>query len=199
MADTLDLLTLTEGKAALNETTTDRDTEIAQYITAVSRRLDELCGAIVKRTVSDELHPGGSDFILLRQAPASASSTTSITSVYEYTGGTATTLTAETVSSASSDNYSFNTELGQVRRRSSWTGRSFLPQNVVVTYAAGRYANTAAVDAKFKTAAAVMLQHLWRPGQGFGGSYSDAPLSGFAVPHAVLELLADELQGPVVA
>lgn len=199
MADTLDVISLAEGKAALNITDTNNDTELAVYITAVSRRLDDICGPIVKRDVTDELYPGGLAQLALTQAPASDTATTTISAVTEYSGGTAQALAAESLTSSTSYDFTFDATTGLLSRRAGWSDATFGAQRVKVTYAAGRYADTASVDAKFKLAAQIMLQHVWRPGQGFGGSYSDAPLSGFAVPNAVAELLADEMQPPTVA
>lgn len=197
MADTLDVLTLAEAKSALNITNSDQDTEVAIYITAVSRRLDDLCGAIVKRTITDEEYPGGLPQIALRHAPASDTATTTVSAVTEYSAGTAQALTAETLTASTSYDYAIDASTGILTRRSTWTDSTFGNQRVKVTYAAGRYATTAAVDPKFKLAASIMLIHLWRSGQGFGSTL-DIP-QGFAVPNAVIELLSDELQAPVVA
>lgn len=200
MADTLDLVTLAEAKSALNIVDTTHDTELASFITAVSRRLDDLCGPIVKRTVTDELHAGGTESVILRQAPAAESATTTITSVKEYSAGTATTLTAETVTTSTTDDYSFDPTTGVLRRRSTWSNRDFATQNVVVTYSAGRYASTAAVDPKFKQAAGIMLAHLWRSTQGISGRFGPGEVltTPFALPNAVVDLLAGEIQPPVV-
>lgn len=206
MADTLDVISLTEGKSALNiqSSDTSQDTELAAYITAVSRRLDELCGPIVKRTITAEEYPGGGGAIHLRHAPVSVNSTTTITSVSEYSSGTATALTAETLAASTSYDYRFDATTGLLSRRASWSDTNFGSQRVVVTYAAGRYANTAAVDAKFKQAASIMLAQLWRKEQGVGGSatfgvQAETGIPTFSVPNAVLELLGDELRPPSLA
>jgi hypothetical protein len=88
-----------------------------------------------------------------------------------------------------------------------WPGR----QNVVLSYVAGRVANTASVPALFKRAAAVTLVHLWRQTAGawalrenvFSNAPEDvlAPMAPWAVPRAALQLLAHELRpgaGPLV-
>lgn len=191
------MLSLDEAKKALNISNGDQDTELAIYITAVSRRLDDLCGPIVKRTITDEEYPGGVPQIVLRHAPASETATTTVSAVTEYSGGTAQVLAAETLTGSTSYDYMVDATTGILKRRSTWTDTTFGNQRVKVTYSAGRYASTATVDAKFKLAASIMLIHLWRSGQGFGATL-DIP-QGFAVPNAVIELLSDELQGPVIA
>lgn len=197
---------MAEAKLALNIQSGDtaQDTELAAYITAVSRRLDELCGAIVKRTITAEEYPGGTGSIYLRWAPVSPNATTTITSVSEYSSGTATALAAETLTVSTGYDFRFDATQGTLTRRSSWGDSTFGSQRVVVTYAAGRYAATANVDPKFKTAAAIMLAQLWRKEQGVGGSatfgvQSESGVPTFSVPNAVLELLGDELRPPAVA
>lgn len=203
----LDVISLTEAKRALNIQSTDttQDTELASYISAVSQALDDRCGAIVKRTITatyapDEYRNGS---LILTEAPASRTADNSVTTVTEYSGGTAQVLTAETVSASSSYDYAFNPRTGIISRRSTWGDTTFASQNVVVVYVAGRYANTASVSQKFKQAAAIMLTHLWRGEQGVGGSATFTPLASgiptFSVPNAVLELLEGELRPPAVA
>lgn len=208
MADTLDLLTLDEGKRALNIPLADTtfDTEVASYITAVSQRIDDLCGPVVQRTITGETHDGGAAYIFPVHTPV-----VSVTSIAQYLSGTATTLTAETVSSSTSSNYLLTdagTHASLVRRRSSWSDSVFPAgrANVVITYVAGRFANTAGVSPKFKQGAAKMLSVMWKGDQGagtvtFGAPVDDGDLGiiGFAIPRAVLELLAEEIRPRVVA
>lgn len=200
MADTLDVVTLAEAKAALNITATTWDSaELPSYITAVSRRIDTIAGPVVNRAVTDTLD-GGRRTVRLTKAPVSA-----VTSVTEYENTTATVLTAESTSSQVANQYVLRSGAGVVIRRSSG-GDALFPQgrgNVVVVYTAGRAATTAAVDSLFKQAAAIMLANLWRTEQGGGtkeyGQFIPAPSGSFptfAVPNAVIELLADELAAP---
>ncbi|HEU5394701.1 MAG TPA: hypothetical protein VFV36_07840, partial [Candidatus Methylomirabilis sp.] len=83
MADTYDLLTLTEAKSVLrigvNDTTLD--TELARVITAVSRRIDEGIGPTVVRAVTSERHQGGRSSVELHHGPVQA-----VGSVLEYQG-----------------------------------------------------------------------------------------------------------------
>lgn len=199
--DTLDVLTPTEAKAALNITIATLDAELGRYITAVSRKLDDLCGPIVLRTITAELYKRSEDrfdtYIQLRNAPASLTSATTITSATEYSSGTAQVLAAETLTASTSNDYDFHQRTGILHRRSGFCDVRFADV-VSVTYSAGRYASTSVVDRKFKEAAGTFLQHLWRPEQGTGSvtfpgeNVSGVP--GFLVPNAVLDMLADEIQ-----
>lgn len=207
MADTLDLISLDEAKRALNIPLADTtfDTEVASYVTAVSQGLDDLCGPVVHRTITDEVHDGGLDYILPIRTPVA-----SVTTVKQYLSGTATTLTAETVAVSTTNDYllvAVGTHGATIRRRSTWSDSVFPAGrgNVVITYVAGRFANTAAVSPKFKQGAAKMLAHMWRGDQGAGTSTFGAPVDqpvfglGFAIPNAVVELLADERKPPAMA
>ena len=56
----------------------------------MSRRLDRLCGPIVQRTITDEVHPGGCPSIRVRHWPVA-----SFTTVTEYDATTPAVLTRE--------------------------------------------------------------------------------------------------------
>lgn len=171
MADTLDVLTIAEARTAVGlGSDTSKDTVLAAWVTAVSRQLDQLCGPIVKRTVTDELHDGGSYSIRLNRRPVY-----SITTISEYTNTTAQALTAETNATKTAYNFLHDGTTGTLnsgvilRRNSNsdanWTaGR----RNVAVTYEAGRAADTASVDAKFKQAASMLLRTAWVGEQASG-------------------------------
>ncbi|MEV5538480.1 hypothetical protein AB0L13_16615 [Saccharopolyspora shandongensis] len=204
----LDVISLDEAKQAVNVTgTTEHDTELALWITAVSQRLDELVGPVVVRTITGEAHDGGRCLVMLAHYPV-----TSITSVSEYDSGTQVPLTAETLTTRPAagylaDRYEPNPALLSrfVRRRSNGADAEFAAGrgNVVVSYSAGRFADTASVDPRFKAAANLMLINLWRSQQSSVGSVGefDTPMSNFptfAVPRAVREMLARELQEPIV-
>lgn len=170
MADTLDVLSLAEGKQAVNITTTDHDDEIARHITAVSRILDAECGPVVQRTITAEIHQGrGTPSLWVNHPPV-----VSVTTVREAIGGTITNLSAVAFG-GTTDGYYLNPDLmGQIGRRyggqpSAW-GRD---SQVEFTYVAGRYANTAAVDARFKTCAASILRRLWKREAGTWAQSSD--------------------------
>lgn len=204
MAAVLDVLTLVEGKAALNLAGTSQyDGEIPVWITATSLALDAKVGPIVKRTVTDEFHDGRGSYFYTRLYPV-----LTFTTVTEYNGTTATVLSVETNASKPSpgylaEQYEPNPALlsGRIRRRGSGFDAWF-PEgsgNIVVTYVAGRFEDTAAVDERFKSAARLTLQNLWnsqRPNLGDVGEF-EVPQSNwprFAIPNAVRQMLANEWQ-----
>lgn len=198
MADTLDVLTLAEGQAAVVDTSAGGVTKLEAWITAVSRRIDDLCGPVVIRTITDERHFGNTDTLFLHHHPVQ-----SVTTVTEYASGTGTVLTAETLAAAGT--YLYDSRLGTLTRRSSWSTSTF-GQDVLVTYVAGRYATTEDVDPLFKQAAVIMLTHLWRSAGTGRGEVFDAVEGAnifgtptFAVPRAALELLGSEVKAPAIA
>lgn len=208
------ILNQAEARAALNlpaDPPSSDDPRIDQQVAvlngAVSARLDESCGAVVRRTITAELHDGGWDTVRLKH-PAAA-----LTTVVEYQATTPVTLTRETVGTAPSDGYYAdphqpNPSLfsGTLRRRSGGSDTCFYRGrgNIAVTYSAGRFTSTATVTERFKQAAAFTLLHLWKPssaqwsqaapafpgGSDVGGALS--PVPGWAVPRAVKEMLRDE-------
>lgn len=199
MADTLDIITLAEGRAAVNlhASDTTQDAEVAAYITAVSRRLDQAVGPVVVRTITAETHDGSAATVRLYHPPVF-----SVTSVTEYVDTTGTVLTAEAVGVATTaNNYVLNARYGILTRRSGGSDVSFSygRSRVVITYVAGRYANTAAVDPLFKSAATIMVAHLWRREQSAEPMTAYQRSHGVAIPRVVREMLADEWRLPVMA
>lgn len=201
---TLDVISLTEAKAALNLTgTTAHDAELPGWITAVSVRLDKLIGPVVRRTVTAEQHDGGDPFILLGLHP-----NTSITSVTEYYGTEATALAAET--NVSKPENAYLTEAYQpdralfgsiVRRRSLNSDAYFVAgrRNIEVTYVAGRFADTTSVDERAKKAASLTLINSWRSQQDSTGTVGefDVPQNSFprvVVPQAARDMYPREIQ-----
>jgi hypothetical protein len=202
MADTYDLLSLSEAKTTLGlaASASDLDTAVASYVTAVSRLLDEKCGPFVQRTISSEIHSGGYIMLQLRNAPAA-----SITSCTEYQGTTAVTISVETLGTAPANGCLLDSTTGMLVRRSGGSDDIWYPgrNNVTVTYSAGRYTNTAAVDARVKRAAGMLLRHLWAMDKGSGNlmfGEIDMPIPmGYAIPNRVRELLSDFWLAPVIA
>lgn len=208
--EALDLLTYGEGAEALKigSADTENAARVQSAITAVSRRLDDLCGPIVRRTVTAETHwTAGADHINLRLRPVAA-----VTTVTEYSSsGTATTLTAETSASKPADGYLAiprnglgATLSGRIERRSGGTGACF-DQSVAVTYTAGRYTDTATVDPVFKEAAVVCLINWWQqvlsqpPVAGVDLDLPGFRFPSYAVPNAARDLLpASEVPCPVM-
>lgn len=200
MADTLDVLDLDEAKTTPGIVGNLSDARLSELVTAISRRLDRACGAVVQRTITGEAHDGGSCEIRLHH-PAYA-----FTSVTEYQGTTAVALTRETVGTAPSDGYYAEPHKpapslysGTLIRRAGGSDFPFYwgRGNVAVTYTAGRYATTAAVDPIFKRAARIMLRNLLggdEPGTVNLGEF-DVPggrFPTFAIPNAAKQLLWDE-------
>lgn len=199
MADE-DLLSITEARRAIGKDASDAsvDTLLAAIVTAVSVRLDEVCGPIVRRTIEEEAHDGGEVDVLLRYRPVSE-----VTAVVEYADTAETTLTAETNATKPVDAFVLkgNGRAGILLRRSGNADRRFPAGrgNVLVTYVAGRYDSTAEVGAKFKDAARIMLANRWQS-EEFSiadvGEY-DVPRGAFprfAIPNYVVEMLGrDEI------
>lgn len=201
MSDTLDLLTLTEAKQAIGTTVaaTDLDTTIAAYVTACSRLLDANCGPLVNRTYTAEAHNGGDYTIRLNYPPAAT-----VTTVTEYQGTTAVTVTQQTPGTLPNEGYVHDTASGYLYRTQGgidarwYQGR----QNITVTYTAGRFASTSAVDPRVKQAAGMLLRHLWAMQYGsgnimFGEAEVPVPV-GFAIPNRVREMLASYWLVPAV-
>lgn len=207
MAAPYDVLTLAEAKQALNNTaTTKYDAELEFYITATSEALDRLVGPVVQRAVVGEAHDGGGVAVYLTLFPV-----VSVDSVDEYADGVALALTRELgTAAAPTDGYSIERYVadaalfgGRVERRKSGKCARFAEGsgNVVVSYTAGRAVDTASVPALYKHAAGLMIQNYWRAQTESSGGVGefDVPQSYFprwAVPQAVKQLLADELQQP---
>ena len=204
---TLDVITLAEGKSALNLTgTTAHDAELPGWITAVSKRLDRLIGPVVRRTITERRDGGGDHRIYLAKHPI-----TSITSVTEYAGTVATVLTEETNAAKPADAYLVDTYEADptllsnvLRRRSGGVDVSFAvgARNIEVTYVAGRFATTASCDEDAKKAAGLMLLNLWRSQEDSTGQVGefDVPQSNFpafAVPRAVRQMFDGEIQDPM--
>lgn len=205
MALATDWISLDEAKAAVNITGSAFDAELALYVSAASQRLDQIAGAAVIRTVTGEAHDitrAGVTSIVLNYRPVVSAS-----SVVIYNQTTAQTLTVETNSAKTANDYLLDLAEGRLRRRSSGydaafpTGRG----NIVVTYTAGRYASTAAVAERFKLAASIYLAHLWKREQGagtvtFGGVEPDVnAIPTFGIPNVVRDLLLEEISGVMVA
>jgi len=161
----------------------------------------------VRRTVT-EIHPGGDPYVVLEQVPASRTSTTTLATVREWLGGTATVLTEETLAASSSAAFLFEVETGILYRRSNF-GPSWFPSRsrVEVVACAGRFADTASVDARFKEACGIVVAHLWRA-KAAGPAVAQESLSDgaahygvapWAIPKAAKDLLRDELRPPVLA
>jgi len=164
---------------------------IEGLVTAVSKVLDERCGPIVARTVTELHRPSGS-IIFLRGLPVGGA----VTSVSEAWSSGTPVLAAGT-------GYAVDVD-GPYAQITSWAGH-WAPR-VTVVYEAGRYATTALVAEPFVTAAQMLLQHHWRQSDGGGSETFGAPigfldsgLPSFGFPNAVRDLLVGELLPPAIA
>ncbi len=186
---TLDVLDSTEALAAISEPSADT-TLLAAYVSAVSLHLDEIAGPVVQRSVTDT-HDGGRSSVWLTGRPVS-----SITTVVE--DGTTLTTSDWHARRRSSDSTLFTGEVVRVSGDSAITWTSGLDK-VVITYVAGRFADTASVDERFKDAARLLLQNAWRAQQHAvrGLDEYDVPSTSFrkfGLPNAVRDILAGELR-----
>lgn len=207
MADK-DLLTLAEARTAVNHPAgdTSHDTVLQLYVTGITGRIDAICGPVVQRTVTDEQHDGGRSKILL-----DVQHVDSVTSVSEWSNTTETTLTEESNSTKPTSGFLLHTvtPYNWIIRRSGNADATFPfgRNNVVTTYVAGRYADTASVDETFKLAAASVLRRIWKREQSswaqttdfFTDTENPTPMRQFfrAVDPMIKELLADEVLPPV--
>lgn len=210
--DPLDVISLAEAKAVLSigESDTSNDTALALKITAASRRMDRLCGPIVQRTITNEVHPGGCQWVRLRRWPVA-----SFTTVTEYNATVSQALTLEDFDTQPAEGFlperwestptaAFN---GKIWRRAAGSYSWFPagPEAVVATYVAGRAANTAAVDPVFKEAACLALKNVWRTMESAVQALGefDVPAQNFPisiVTKAVRDACADEIiDAPAVA
>lgn len=208
-SDALNIITLGEAKNAINAdlTRTSHDDELRQWVTAVSRRIDDLCGPVVARTVAaaDKLYDGGRHAFRPKLTPVHT-----ITTLTEYSNTTSTVLTAETNATKPADGYLLDersTHDVLIRRRTS-NADSVFPagrRNIELDYDAGRYTSTGTVDPKFKTAAAAIIRRMWSRESGSwatgAGVFADQTGTvGFfrAVDPMVAEFLHDEMYPPTV-
>ena len=207
MADTLDILTLAEAKSVLHIGPLDaaNDGAVARVVTAVSRAFDQYIGPTVRRSVTSERLSGGRHLVELAWCPVYA-----ISSVVEYQGTSAVTMSEDSPGVESSDGwygerYKPDPSLysGLLARRYSghdacwWQGHG----NVVVTYTAGRSESTGTVDARIKEACAIALRNYWRSYEstiltGVDGEF-DMPAHAFptmGLPDAAKALVKDLAQ-----
>ena len=210
MADLLDILTEAEAqRAALSSDTTGHETQIARMVTAISTRIDEMCGPVVNRTVT-EYHDGGLATIWPRQTPVS-----SVTTLEHWDGATTTTFTEDTWGTAGnvdgflveqSGSYAHDS---RIYRRSSGSNALWPSghRTIRLVYVAGRAATTDDVSAKFKECAADILRRAWTREAGAWARGGDpfleagAGTTGFfkAIDPMIAEWLRDELKPPGIA
>ena len=194
----LNLLNRLDAYEAINDSATatavssDRDAEFIDiWLAAVSRRIDELCGPVVVRTVTETYSGDGRDVIYLRTPPAA--------------GVTSVTVDGSVLAADDYELDNDNRFIAKLYRNGGiWpSGR----RNIVVEYEAGRSADTETVGPLFKLAASAILRRLWAREAGAwarGGDPFEADMQGGGrffktVDPMVAEFLADEMRPPAVA
>lgn len=177
-----DLITKAEARKQLRWPalfTADDDELEQDYIPAATPVVEDVVGPVVQRAFTETL-PGGARAVLLSRAASS------ITSV--VVDGTAfTDFTPDLVA-------------GIVYGGGVLTPRYFGGGvgSVVVTYVAGKVANTGAVPKNIKLAARIIVARAWQADhQGFTSDDDQAPRmvrtpSGFEIPADALAFLADD-------
>lgn len=188
---TLDVLTQAEAFEALKGLQGGSDdVRVAALVSAISKRLDQACGPIVARTVNETFREG-SGTLFLKGRPFAGTAT--VTEAWHN----------ETPVAVAAADYLLEDD-GVSGRLSRWAG--YWGSRVTVSYSAGRFATTDAVEEPFTTAAGLLLQHFWRPAYG-GGSETFGPppgvlgtgIASFGFPDVVRDLLTGELLPPAVA
>ena len=190
-----DVISIADARAHVGLNANADATTLALFVSAASERLDELCGPIVQRTFTNELHNGGDSEIQLFNWPVA-----SIVSITEYQMKAPVPLTQETNTVKPGAGFIVNPYSGIVYRRSAGGPFRFAVGqfNVSCTYVAGRYASTSVVASRFKLAARIMVANWWRFEKGVGnqplGNADQGMFPTFSVPRAVLDLLAGDLR-----
>lgn len=166
-----DVLTQAEAASALGLTTASMTapalTRLDMLNSAVADQLDQLCGPVVRRTITSESHDGGGCQVWTRYQPVAA-----VTAVSEYRGTTETALTASSVASQPAQGFALYDE-GKIVRRNGDSDALFPTgrRNVLVTYSAGRFTHTTSSEDGFQTfkqAAALIVRDVWQSGNGMG-------------------------------
>lgn len=202
MADTYDVLTIAEARTAVGlGSSTAQDTPLAAWVTAISRQLDRLCGPIVKRTIANETHSStwGLSFIDVDFAPIY--STPGITLTEYSNAGTGVVLSAEDHDTKPTSGYLLTRRRGggytkRIERRASGRCTGF-DDSVVISYDAGRAADTASVDPLFKQAASMMLRAAWVGEQASGTQTFPEDIGALLGPK-LLNRVAALLEGEII-
>lgn len=210
--DPLDIISTAEARIAINmdADNTEHTAEIEQFVTAISRRFDEVIGPVVNRTVT-EYHDGGVAAIWPRQTPVA-----SVTTVKEWDGTTTTTLTADSWGTAGNTDGYLLEESGsyahdaRIFRRSGGSNALYGTgqRSIELVYEAGRAADTTSVDKRIKAAVGMVLRRMWKREAGMWAvapsflDNTDPELGTVffkAVDPMIAEMLPDETKPPAVA
>ena len=141
-----DIVTIAEATQYLQAAGNANSPLLDEWITAASAAVDDLCGPVVRRTVTaEEVRTFGEGRVKLAW-----SHIVSASSVIEYdSDGVAQTLSAETYASKPAEAYRFwpGAKTQWVERRQSGGASSFpIDGTLLITYVAGRFATTATVS-----------------------------------------------------
>jgi hypothetical protein len=196
---------LAEVKDHLRIPSTDRshDARLMRMIDGITPVVENITGPIVQKTYT-ETYDGGRQFISLRHRPV-----ISVTSVVEYRGGIAYTLTqVATPDLGTIYSYAFQTP-GRIVRRTVGGGVTTFPAGpdaVAVVYVAG----FATVPHNVREGALELIRvnyqytqqggrPAWGSAGGDGDNFSQQQTLGFFVPNRVRELLSPNKRHPSVA
>ncbi|MEU0716837.1 head-tail connector protein [Streptomyces lavendulocolor] len=182
----LGLFSLAEAKRHLNLTDTTQDDEVRAWVDTATEAVEWFVGPVVPRTVTEDHRFAHASSIVLRQTPVLEVATVEPI----LTGGTS-YLPADLTPPAAS---------GVVQLLSG----GILTGPLRVTYTAGRRV----VPPSIRSAALIILQHLWRtqqrpsrPQYGTGDFDVTEPIPGlgYAIPHRAAQLLSPHQLPPGVA
>ena len=191
-ADPRYLIGLEDARTALNLPAGVRatDEELRLYVASATPIVEDIWGPVLAATI-DEQHDGGAVDIALDHVPVA-----SITSVTEYDGATAWTLTkAANPAAATTYSYTVDMTTGTLTRRSTLGAvRPFARghRNIWITYVVGT-AGVTPIEVTLGTRE--LVRHLYQVGQQGArpafGAVDDMQMtpSGFAVPRRVMEIL----------
>lgn len=184
------VISLADARDELNlsESDTVSDDEIRLYVAATTQILVDLCGPLniaVLPSVRVENYDAGGSVIVLGRRPVDLP-----TSVIEYVGTYAETLTYSATPNAPGNSYTYEPQTGIVTRRVSGVPSHWLGP-VQVTYTWG----SSVVSPRVILAARALVAHLWslqnrgfRPSFGGNEAMTQTPM-GYAIPRRVVEML----------
>lgn len=203
----MSLVTLDEAKDHLNKsgasTTDDAELQavVEQAEAILLNRPEYRVADAATSTSHTEWVDSGTDVILLQHYPITA-----VTSVTEYTGGTAQVITAQPLGGGSFTGYGWDYADGTgangiLVRLSGGYPTNWCGNRVKIVYTAG----TASVPADIKRACLALIRHLWGDQRGPSAQPYDTsgdeflpPASGHLLPWDVEEALAPYKRGPSV-
>lgn len=188
------IISLAEARDALNlpASDTSNDDELRLFIAAATLVIEDVVGPIVGGASYTEQHrPSGSKVVLYKARPLT------FTSVKEYTGGTATTLTQAATPDVATDNqFTVDPATSVLTRRYAGGAECDFGDEVWVTYTAG----ASTVPSNVLIAARELVQRSYGESQQGGlpafdgSSEGDEPLvstpSGWLIPERVMQWLA---------